>query len=175
MQVHFPTKRSLWLLAFILTFFLCGCGQSGPAPEKASAAEVKDITAILDAFGAKELSRSPETSSRLGLPPAKAGYLYNNLLDDRSQAEFERIRLERLETLERLERIDARILPGHISLTLQVTRSSLQSVIEMSTFGHGQVSLGFSRPFAADQLSGAYIDLPDLFINRQFILSLIHI
>ena len=41
----------------------------------------------------------------------------------------------------------------------------------MSTFGHGQVSLGFSRPFAADQLSGAYIDLPDLFINRQFIRS----
>ena len=171
MQVHFPTKRSLWVLAFTLAFFLCGCGQSGPAPEKASTAELKNVTAILDAFGAKELSRSPETSSRLGLPPAKAGYLYNNLLDDRSQAEFERIRLERLETLERLERIDAGILPRHTSLTLQVTRSSLQSVIEMSTFGHGQVSLGFSRPFAADQLSGAYIDLPDLFINRQFIRS----
>ena len=171
MHTSFTVKHRLLALSSIIILLLGGCGQNGAPGKTASIEDIKTVTAILNTFGEQELRRSPETSSRLGLPPEKVGYFYNNRLDDRSQAEFERIRLERLEALERLEKIDAENLPKDTSLTLQVARASLESVIKMSAFGHGQVSLGFSRPFAADQLSGAYIDLPDLFINRQSIRS----
>lgn len=147
---------------------------SACSPEKESApprrvADSRQIDTLLENYGLQELVRSPEMSSRLGLSPEKLGYTFGSLLDDRSQANFERTRLERLETYEILQKLNPQGLPEDTRTNLEVTVASLGSVIDIQAFGHGQVALGFSRPFAADQLSGAYIDLPDLLINRHII------
>ena len=146
---------------------LAACGEKAAENRGNKLETIREANALLDAFGRQELLRSPETSSRLGLRPEKAGFFYADKLDDRSQAGFERARLLRLETLEDIERFDTVAVSGNTRTTLNIAKASLTSVVDMSAFGHGQVSLGFSRPYAADQLSGAYIELPNLLINRQ--------
>lgn len=153
----------------MLGLILAACGGQTPSRQTASQQDIKKTNALLEQFGQQELLRSPEASSRLGLHADRAGYYYSDKLDDRSQAAFERARLARLEMLEQMEHIDPQTLPTSTRVTFEVAEISLTSLVEMAAFGHGQTSLGFSRPYAADQLSGAYIDLPDLFINRQLI------
>jgi len=142
---------------------------TGPTEQNSvyTSAQIREINKTLEDFGRQELSRSPETASRLGLQANEAYPSYINRLDDRSQAAFERTRLARIERFEALSKIDPAKLPAPLNTSLRITQMALSSVIDMSSFGHGQTSLGFSRPYTADQLSGAYVDLPDLLINRQ--------
>lgn len=159
----------LMITLLTLGLALAACSPTGDQARSRSPEDIRAVNALLDSFGHQELARAPEMASNLGLTPEKAGYVFAGQLDNRSQAAFERTRLARLESFEALQNIDAAGLPAHTRASLEVTRAALTNVIEMSAFGHGQVSLGFSRPYAADQLSGAYIDLPDLLINRQII------
>lgn len=156
-------------LGLLLTACLTACGQDA-APSRADTQNQSIyVDKLLNDFGRQELDRSPETASRLGLKPPPNVRSYTGRIDDRSQAAFERAKLARLEAFERIARIDIERLPKQTAITLGVSKAALESVVEMSAYGHGQISLGFSRPYAADQLSGAYIDLPDMLINRQLI------
>ncbi|MEL7482604.1 MAG: DUF885 family protein, partial [Pseudomonadota bacterium] len=127
--------------------------------------------ALLTAIATDELNRSPQTASRLGLPETVIGYAHEREIDDRSQAIFERTRLKRLEYLEALDRIDATALPAPLSDHVNVMRRSVRTAVSLSQLGHGYVSLGYARPYAADHLSGAWTDVPDLLINRHPILD----
>ncbi len=150
---------------------LTACGDTGSRADNRPSKAAVRVDQIVREIGQSELRQSPETASRLGLSIDKTGYNYTNLLDDRSQAAFERRRLVRLEASARFENIDATTLPEPSRTNFLVTQSALRGMIGMSKFGHGQVSFGYSRPYAADQLSGAYIDLLDLLLNRQNVRS----
>lgn len=160
-------KQSFLVGMILLALILVACDQTATPERDYTKRQILDIEASLDAFGRQELARSPETASRLGILANAGNPNYLNQLDDRSQAAFERTRLARLEVLEKIGQIDAAALPNPVKTSLTVAQAALTSAVEMATFGHGQISLGFSRPYTADQLSGAYIDLPDLLINRQ--------
>lgn len=164
----FSTLRPIFG-SLLIGALLISCSPADRSNQTVSVDEIRQANAMLDAFGRQELLRSPELATRLGLSSQTAGYSYIDKLDDRSQAGFERARLERIEMFEKLSRIDPAGMPADTRLTLSITKATLESLVELSGFGHGQLSLGFSRPYAADQLSGAYLDLPDLLINRQII------
>jgi len=163
--------RNLIFVTFLSSAILSACTPPAHQESSYNSEQIRQISASLEAFGREELARAPETASRLGLKANEAYPSYINKIDDRSQAAFERTRLARLERYEAFSKIDITALSAPLATSLHVTQMALKSVIDMSAFGHGQTSLGFSRPFAADQLSGAYIDLPDLLINRQNIRS----
>ena len=154
---------------FGLITCLCACGDGAVIGPSNEAQEIRQLTALLDDFALQELARTPETASRLGLPVERAGYDYTTQLDDRSQAAFERARLERIEMLEQIDALTVSTNQISVIQPLHIAHDALTHAVEMADFGHGQVSLGYARPYAADQLSGAYTDLPDLLINRQII------
>lgn len=159
------------LRATCFGFVIClsACGDGAVIAPSNEAQEIRQLTALLDDFALQELSRTPETASRLGLPVGRAGYDYTTQLDDRSQAAFERARLERIEMLEQIDALSVSTTQISVTQPLQIAHDALTNAVQMAGFGHGQVSLGYARPYAADQLSGAYTDLPDLLINRQII------
>lgn len=165
--MNYKTLLAMASLLFCLP--MSSCGQEIADYTGNSLQQIRQANAALDAFGQQELRRSPETASRLGLTAQLSGFAHENLLDDRSQAAFERARLERLAMLERLSRLDLLRAPQDLKVSLTTSLSALRSLVDISEFGHGRASLGFARPYAADQLAGAYIDLPDLLINRQTI------
>lgn len=157
------------LLLGFLTLFACGGEQAGGG--LASRDQIRTTEGLMNEFARMELRRSPELATRLGLSEELAGYEYSSSLDDHSQAGYERTRLMRLEMLERMSGL-APIRAAErrdLQITLETARSALQNTVRMSAFGHGQTSLGFARPYAADQLSGAYTDLPELLTNRRTI------
>lgn len=152
-----------------LALALSSCSDPGIIAPTEEAQEIRQLNDMFDDFARLEIARSPETASRLGLSHDRAGYDYTSLIDDRSQAAFERTRLQRLEMLQQIQRLTVTTKNREVLVTLRTTTDALQNAVDMATFGHGQVSLGYTRPYVADQLSGAYSDLPDLLINRQII------
>lgn len=155
------------VLILSVSLAIAACGDTEPGGSGSLSKRALEVDKIIADVGRAELRQTPETASRLGLSAEKAGYVYTSKLDDRSQAAFERRRLQRLETITQLDRIDETGLSEPTHTNLLVTRAALTSLVDMSKYGHGQISFGYSRPYAADQLSGAYIDLPDLLVNRQ--------
>ena len=150
-------------------FILAGCGAAprdlGHAPPETAA----EVSGFLDKIARTELSYSPETSTQLGLSAEAAGYEYFARLDDRSEAGITRIGLERIDILNTLDRIDADTLPKALATSVRAVRAAYADTVNFRAFGHGQVALGFVRPYAVDQLSGGYVDVPDLLLNRQSI------
>ncbi|MEO0982988.1 MAG: DUF885 domain-containing protein [Pseudomonadota bacterium] len=127
------------------------------------------VNAVLNSVAEAETRRAPEMATRLGLSREAAGFDYQSVLNNRSQAAFERARLDRLEALARLEAAPS-LPPGHrLETTVDTVHGAHAAVIEIASFGHGRANLTDVRPYAADQLSGAYSDLPDLFANRTIL------
>ena len=154
-------------IALVITMALGACGASDTSDARDAAQRAFQVDQAVKEIGQAELRMSPETASRLGLSRDQAGFDYANLLDDRSQAAFERKRLLRLEAKSSLDQFDPSSLTEPSRTNLLVTKSALDNMIMMSRFGHGQISFGYSRPYAVDQFSGAYIDLPNLLLNQQ--------
>ena len=158
----------IFLTTILSALSLAACAEGDKAFSNDKRERVQHVDALLREVGKSELRYSPETASRLGVDSNNAGYSsYSSMLDDRSQAAFERKRLDRIEASTELDQIDISGLPEPSRTNFLVTQSALRNVIDIARFGHGQVSFGYSRPYAVDQLSGAYIDLPDLLLNRQ--------
>jgi len=148
---------------------LAACGAPSRDLDHNTPETVREVTAFLDTTAREELAYSPETATQLGLSSEIAGYTYFALLDDRSEAGITRIGLKRIDILNTLDRIEADQLPDRLATSVRAVRAAYTNAVAMRSFGHGQVALGFVRPYAVDQLSGGYIDVPDLLLNRQSI------
>ena len=113
MRLNIPTGSSA-ALAFaatlVLSVALAACS-GGADPEGTPRRIAREVDRTLTTVAQNELVRDPETATRLGLQPEAAGFPFGRYLTDRSQATFERARLERLETLDVLVRT-ARPAPG---------------------------------------------------------------
>ncbi len=157
----------LRLAAILVCVTMVACGEEDGFGLREDAAAVEAVNQLLDEAARKELFHSPETATQLGLSAEVAGYQYFAKLDDRSEAGLTRIALERIATLNALDQIDISELPEQLSSSVYTIRSAYRSAVDFRAFGYGQVSLGFARPYAVDQLSGGYIDVPDLLLNRQ--------
>ena len=114
-----------------------------------------------------ELALSPETASRLGLEETRIGQPFQSTLDDRSQARFERKRLLRLELLERLNAAPALPDDSRLARHLDIIRDQYEALTRLESYGFGRYEPGLARPYAVDQLSGAWVDVPDLLISSQ--------
>lgn len=163
-------RNSKFPIAVIAACILvCGCGAPSRNLDQVAPESVREITAFLDAAAREELTYSPETATQLGLSAELAGYDYFDRLDDRSEAGIARMGLKRIDILNTLDRIDPSRLPDDLATSVLTVRSAYTNAVNMRAFGHGQVALGFVRPYAVDQLSGGYIDVPGLLLNRQSI------
>lgn len=146
---------------------LTGCGGEQQSTSLEVRSGVQDVAAFLDTAAKQELAYLPETASQLGLSAEVAGYQYFGAINDRSDAGVARMALERIEILSQLENVHESDLPNQLTTSFLTVRSAYRNAVDIQAFGHGQVSLGFARPYAVDQLSGGYIDVPDLLLNRQ--------
>ncbi|MEQ9316174.1 MAG: DUF885 domain-containing protein, partial [Henriciella sp.] len=111
------------------------------------------------------VSRHPPP--RLGMEAQSIGQAFEAQLDDRSQARFERTRLLRLELLDRLNK--APDIPGDSTLArhLDIIRQQYEALTRLEAYGFGRYEPGMARPYAVDQLSGAWVDVPDLLISSH--------
>lgn len=155
------------LTVFIASLCVSSCGAPNQSGAKNERKTSTNITALLESAAKQELAYLPETASQLGISAEVAGYSFFADINDRSDAGIARIALQRIETLAKLEDVEVDELPTDLATSLLTVRTAYRNVVDMQAFGHGQVSLGFVRPYALDQLSGGYIDVPDLLLNRQ--------
>lgn len=141
----------------------------GPAVNEDGIARrtVRDINRVMEDTAQAELALSPETATRLGLEESSARVSINDVLDDRSQARFERTRLLRIELLNRL--LQTPYIPSESELArhLDVISSHYEALTRLEAYGYGRYSLGMARPYAVDQISGAWVDVPDLLVSAQ--------
>lgn len=143
-----------------------GCGErveNGETPRKV-ARQIDDLFLNL---AKKELSIRPEVATQMGIAEDSLGFPVHSRVNDRSQAGFERNRLNRLEIVELLENAP---LPPEGSTRrrhLEAVLSAYQSSARLAKFGNGRAGPGIARPFAMDQLTGGYLELPELLMRRQ--------
>lgn len=128
---------------------------------------VREIDRTFRDTAEAELALSPETATRLGLDDTLLAQPFQNLLNDRSQARFERTRLLRLELLSRLNATP--FIPGESTLArhLEIIRNQYEAITRLEAYGFGRYELAMARPYAVDQLSGAWVDVPELLISSQ--------
>ena len=136
-------------------------------PSQPSRRVEAEATGLFETLALMEISGSPETLTRLGLPRNLLDVDTNALIGDRSQAAFERQRLRRIEALRLLEEMPlARLgsrLRGHQEMVLR----TYDRAVRVGEFGHGRVLLGNAYPYIVDHRSGAWVDLVDLLVTRQ--------
>jgi len=127
----------------------------------------REVERTLTTVAQNELVRDPELATELGLAPDAAGFPFGRLLTDRSQAAFERARLERLETLDVLVRT-ARPAPGSVlARNLDTVIAAYEAAERVLVAGHGKGDLSAFYPYVADHMSGAYLDVPELLVRQQ--------
>ncbi|WP_291199676.1 DUF885 family protein [Hyphomonas sp.] len=139
----------------------------GADPEGTPRRIVREVEQTLKTVAQNELVRDPELATRLGVLPDAAGYPFGGYLSDRSQAAFERARLERLETLDVLVRT-ARPAPGSaLARHLDTVIAAHEAAERVLVSGHGAGDLSGFYPYVADHMRGAYLDVPELLARRQ--------
>lgn len=127
----------------------------------------REVERTLNTVAQNELVRDPELATELGLNSDNVGFPFERFLTDRSQAAFERARLERLETLDVLVRT-ARPAPGSaLARNLDTVISAYEAAEKVLVAGHGKGDLSAFYPYVADHMSGAYLDVPELLVRRQ--------
>ncbi len=158
-QIHAFTLLSISLL-------VSACG---PAVNEDGIARstVQEIDRTFQDTARAELALSPETATRLGLEERTLRQTFNDLLDDRSQARFERTRLLRLELSDRLNRLPDIPDDSRLARHLDIIRNQYKVLTRLEAYGFGRYEPGLARPYAVDQLSGAWINVPDLLIASQ--------
>lgn len=169
MRLKIQTGRSGGLAfagAILLSIALTAC--SGDAdPEGTPRRIAREVDRTLTTVAQNELVRDPELATRLGLQPEAAGFPFGRLLTDRSQAAFERGRLERLETLDVLVRT-ARPAPGSaLARNLDTVIAAHEAAEAVLVAGHGTGDLSTFYPYVVDHMRGAYLDVPEMLVRFQ--------
>lgn len=143
---------------------LAACDGNPGEPSRRVAVETEGL---FDTLAIMEISGAPETLTQLGLSPDLLGVDTNGRIGDRSQAAFERQRLQRIEALKLLEEMplapQGSALRGHQEMVLR----TYYNAVRVAEFGHGRVGLGNAYPYVMDHRTGAWVDLPNLFATRQ--------
>ena len=122
------------------------------------------LNALLDDFMQRNLKRSPETATGLGLDKgALAGE--KSLLDDRSLAASAADKLENFTRQKELSAIDRRALTGMDAVNYDVVAYVQDVQAEADKQFHYGGS-GSGAPYIVSQLSGAYQQVPD-FLDTQ--------
>jgi uncharacterized protein (DUF885 family) len=165
-MLHTAKKKMSVFLGGCACAALSACGP--PVNEDGIArTTVREINRIFDDTARAELALSPEAATRLGLEENVLRLPFDDILDDRSQARFERTRLLRIELLNRLTSTPP--IPGDSQLArhLTVARMQYDALTQLEAYGFGRYTPSLARPYAVDHLSGAWVDVPDLLIARQ--------
>ena len=165
-------KRVLQLFGALgaLALTLSACSEApveGETPRKTA----RQIDALFLDLARKELSRLPETATQMGISEQGLGFDIHSQVNDRSQAGFERARLDRLEIVDMLENAPLPPEGSKRRLHLETVLSAYRSSAALAEFGHGRAGPGVVRPYAMDQLTGGYLDLPELLMRRQGVRS----
>jgi uncharacterized protein (DUF885 family) len=122
------------------------------------------LNALLDDFMQRNLKRSPETATGLGLDKgALAGE--KSLLDDRSLAASAADKLENFKRQKELSAIDRRSITGMDAVNYDVVAYVQDVQAEADKQFHYGGS-GSGAPYIVSQLSGAYQQVPD-FLDTQ--------
>ena len=159
---HAILRPALVLIAALI--WLVSACSPGTQSQRLDSRTLSQATSLLDEIARAELALSPETATRLGLDDV-AGDKTLSRLDDHSQAGFERKRLIRLDLLA-LVRSRPLLPEGHpVGRDLQIVDDALTRLTIVQVIGHGQHSLGSTRPYAIDPFSGIWIDGPSLLVN----------
>tara|TARA_R110000787_G_scaffold74022_5_gene164767 strand:+ start:2898 stop:4784 length:1887 start_codon:yes stop_codon:yes gene_type:complete len=131
----------------------------------------RQVDQLMTTLAQTELARDPELATRLGLTTKTAGYDFNRYLTDRSQAAYERTRVSRLEMLQALADTP-KPAPGSAQAhNLETLIKAYETAESLFVAGHGQTGLGIAYPYVADQMRGAYIDVPDLMTKSHPVLT----
>jgi uncharacterized protein (DUF885 family) len=169
MQLQFQPRRlkpGTRLAALVVAGILTACSGASD-PEGTPRRVAREVERTLTTVAQNELVRDPELATALGLTPEAAGFPFGRLLTDRSQAAFERARLERLETLDVLVRT-ARPAPGSaLARHLDTVIAAHEAAEKVLVAGHGTGDLSVFYPYVADHMRGAYLDVPELLVRRQ--------
>lgn len=145
---------------------LAGCSPSDGAVAGGDRVS-REIRAALDAAARLAFAVDPEAVTRLGLLGRGAPGWTVTRLSPRSQAGFERSRLDRIETLKTLSLLPLAD-PGSRLRTHQLAiKGAYERAVAIQAYGFGRVSLSDARPYVADHLGGAYLDVPRLLLSRQ--------
>lgn len=153
-------------ISLAFTTILVGCGGAFEQFGLAERRLQREVNEALEMLARRELQQTPEAASRLGLAIDRVGFDYRNQLNDYSQAAFERHRLVRLEILETLASLPLPAEGTPVRNNLEIILDVYSRTTEVEEFGRGRVFLGYARPYAFDQLSGAYLDGPE-FLAQQ--------
>lgn len=144
--------RFLVVTSAIAAAFLAAC-----SPSKVSADP--ELAALVQKFSHSESDRLPEEADMLGLSKEAFGRAYNDLLDDRSMAQAERVRTTRLDYLRQFELIDRTALSRDALRTYDTLVTNLRAAVTVEAHGHGATGLGWASPYLITFADGAYTDL----------------
>ena len=164
--------RARCVIGAVCAVLLAVPGCSSPAPEGETPRKIaRQIDALFLDLARKELSRLPETATQMGVSEEALGFAVAARVNDRSQAGYERARLDRLEIVSMLENAPLPPLGSKRRAHLETVLSAYRASSRLAEFGHGRTGPGMLRPYAMDQLTGGYIDLPELLMRRQTVRS----
>lgn len=122
----------------------------------------REVDQTLLSIAMTELASDPELATRLGLTEEAVGYPFNSYLTDRSQAAYERRRMNRLEIIAALSKTPRPAEGSSQARHLDTVMAAYMTAESLFASGHGQTGLGISYPYVMDHMRGAYIDVPDL-------------
>ena len=160
-EPHFLIRRRTLLAGLAAGAGLAACGpqvDDSGTPRRIA----RQVDQTLQSIAMKELAADPELATRLGLTEEAVGYPFNRYLTDRSQAAYERHRVNRLEILEVLAATPRPAEGSPQARHLDTVIAAYQTAESLFVSGHGQTGLGSSYPYVMDHRRGAYIDVPDL-------------
>ncbi|MEO1101152.1 MAG: DUF885 domain-containing protein [Pseudomonadota bacterium] len=128
---------------------------------------LRDMGTFLSQLSTEEIADRPELAASIGVADPEVREAANRRLEDRSQAAFERSRLERLERIHRLDR--AALPPETTSLRLHfdVVRAAHLRAERIAAFGFGRATLDEAQPYVVDHISGSYLETPFLLLQVQ--------
>lgn len=131
----------------------------------------REILTALDQIAQQAVETEPEAVTWLGLAGRGAPASALARLSPRSQAGFERSRLDRLETLNTLAKLPAAAPQSRLRTHQLAIMGAFERAVAIQSFGFGRVSLSACRPYVIDHRSGAYLDGPRLLLSRHPITS----
>jgi len=169
MQMSHSLNQSFALTAIgvLLGAGLLSACSGSVDPEGTPRRVAREVEHALTTVAQNELVRDPELATALGLAEDAAGYPYNRFLSDRSQAAFERSRLQRLESLDVLVRTSRPAEGSALARHLDAVITAHEAAEAVLVAGHGTGDLSDFYPFVADHIRGAYLDVPELLVRKQ--------
>ncbi len=136
-----------------------------PASAFADAPPVARLNALMDDFMQRDLRRSPETATQLGLDKGPLA-AEKSQLDDRSLTQVARDRAETMRRQAELAAIDRKALTGLDAVNYDTVVYGVDTAAErdrLVDYGGGE------SPYVVHQLGGAYLEIPDFLDSKHSI------